>query len=215
MFSVIRNLNKSELRLVRNAIYAKHGYKFNSIDLQEYFSQYDWYKGTKTNVESELTGDENIVIAFVKQLEDNYPSKVPEELIGLWFELPDKDWWTLDIYDFYAFAAAKFRFYPNGMFYYMDRDFIEYFGFWSLEENKFKLNFSFRKDDYNYFVFDPNKHHNKHTTNFEENIIFFNKRNNKRFTEWEEFMWECNFQKNERSWKKVYPDPGFIAGDRD
>jgi hypothetical protein len=102
------------------------------------------------------------------------------------------------------------------MFYYKPGRFLEYYGFWSFEENKFKISFSFfAKDQRNYFVFDPNKHHNKHTTNFEENIIFFNKKINKRFDRWEEFMWECNFQKNERSWKKVYPDPGFIAGDRD
>jgi hypothetical protein len=216
MFTVLRSLDKAELRLVRNGIYAKHGYRFNSPDLLKYFSQYDWYKGTKTNVDSELTEDEKIVITFIRQMEANYPSQAHEELVGLWwFDLPDEDWWTLDIYDFYWFWGTKLRFYSSGFFYYMAKDFTQYYGLWSLEENKFKLSFYFyaKKDEDNYSVFNPNKHHNKYTANFEENIIFFNKIRHKDYTDWEEFMWECNFQKNEHSWKKVYPYPGFIAGD--
>lgn len=34
---------KEELRLLRNTIYAQHGYAFNSSDLNEYFSQFSWY----------------------------------------------------------------------------------------------------------------------------------------------------------------------------
>ena len=34
---------KGELRLLRNAIYAQYGYPFKSKDLQDYFSQFDWY----------------------------------------------------------------------------------------------------------------------------------------------------------------------------
>ncbi|MCD7761723.1 MAG: YARHG domain-containing protein, partial [Lachnospiraceae bacterium] len=33
----------SELRLIRNEIFALHGRMFNSEDLQEYFSQKSWY----------------------------------------------------------------------------------------------------------------------------------------------------------------------------
>ncbi len=34
---------KKELRLLRNTIYAQHGYAFNSNDLNEYFAQFGWY----------------------------------------------------------------------------------------------------------------------------------------------------------------------------
>ena len=34
---------KSELRIIRNTIYAQHGYIFNSADLQKHFNQFDWY----------------------------------------------------------------------------------------------------------------------------------------------------------------------------
>lgn len=35
--------SKEQLRLLRNTIYAQYGYKFNSPDLKEYFSQFAWY----------------------------------------------------------------------------------------------------------------------------------------------------------------------------
>ncbi|MBR3087594.1 MAG: YARHG domain-containing protein [Prevotella sp.] len=40
---------KSELRLLRNKILAYHGYRFQSKDLQEYFSNVRWYKPVSDN----------------------------------------------------------------------------------------------------------------------------------------------------------------------
>ncbi|MCX2679284.1 YARHG domain-containing protein [Galbibacter sp. EGI 63066] len=37
------NHSKSQLRLLRNTIYARYGYDFDSPDLKEYFSQFAWY----------------------------------------------------------------------------------------------------------------------------------------------------------------------------
>jgi len=50
--------NVNDLRLLRNTIYAMHGYIFRSKDLQEHFGKFLWYKGTKDNVESELNENE-------------------------------------------------------------------------------------------------------------------------------------------------------------
>lgn len=36
-------LTKSQLRILRNTIYARHGRKFRSKDLQDYFNSFDWY----------------------------------------------------------------------------------------------------------------------------------------------------------------------------
>lgn len=36
-------LTKEDLRVLRNTIYAQHGYRFADKDLQELFSQFDWY----------------------------------------------------------------------------------------------------------------------------------------------------------------------------
>jgi hypothetical protein len=38
--------SKSDIRIMRNEIYARHGYVFKSNDLQEYFSKKAWYNGT-------------------------------------------------------------------------------------------------------------------------------------------------------------------------
>lgn len=41
----LENLSKEKLRLARNEIYAKHGRKFETADLNEYFNSQSWYKG--------------------------------------------------------------------------------------------------------------------------------------------------------------------------
>lgn len=39
----LNGLSKEQLRLARNEIYARHGYQFNSEDLNQYFSSKSWY----------------------------------------------------------------------------------------------------------------------------------------------------------------------------
>ncbi len=39
----LRGLSKSQLRILRNTIYARHGRKFKSKDLQNYFNGFSWY----------------------------------------------------------------------------------------------------------------------------------------------------------------------------
>jgi hypothetical protein len=39
----LKYMLSSELRLLRNEFYARKGYKFKSTDLNDYFSEYDWY----------------------------------------------------------------------------------------------------------------------------------------------------------------------------
>lgn len=42
----IAGLSKQDLRIARNEIYARHGRRFNSADLQAYFDGCSWYNGT-------------------------------------------------------------------------------------------------------------------------------------------------------------------------
>ena len=44
--SQLSGLSKSQLRLARNEIYARHGRKFDDPELQAYFNSQSWYKGT-------------------------------------------------------------------------------------------------------------------------------------------------------------------------
>lgn len=50
---LLRKLKKSTLRIMRNEILAGHGYRFQSKDLQDYFSQRTWYRPAASNNEAE------------------------------------------------------------------------------------------------------------------------------------------------------------------
>lgn len=47
--------DKSTLRILRNAVYASHGYDFKTKELKEYFSQFSWYTPSSSNVDALLT----------------------------------------------------------------------------------------------------------------------------------------------------------------
>jgi hypothetical protein len=57
--------SNSDLRILRNTIYATHGYIFRARDLQEHFQKFAWYNGTKQNVENELSENEQRLIRII------------------------------------------------------------------------------------------------------------------------------------------------------
>lgn len=61
--------SKSELRIMRNYIYARHGYKFKSPDLQQYFANYSWYTPRYSNVENMLSSVERSNVMTIKSYE--------------------------------------------------------------------------------------------------------------------------------------------------
>lgn len=67
--SEIQGASKHDLRLMRNEIFARHGYIFKSPDLREYFSGYDWYKPRYDNVEDRLSEIEKYNIELIKKYE--------------------------------------------------------------------------------------------------------------------------------------------------
>lgn len=40
----LENLSKKDLRILRNEVFARKGYRFKSQDLWDYFSQFEWYR---------------------------------------------------------------------------------------------------------------------------------------------------------------------------
>lgn len=61
-----------ELEIMRNSIYARHGYKFKRDDLLQYFSQFSWYKPTTTDqtiAYNEMSDIERYNIDFIKKHE--------------------------------------------------------------------------------------------------------------------------------------------------
>ena len=61
--------SKLDLKIMRNTIFAMHGYIFKTKDMKEYFSKQPWYKPQKENVNSELSSIENKNIQFLKKHE--------------------------------------------------------------------------------------------------------------------------------------------------
>lgn len=65
------NLKKADLFVLRNAIYARHGYSFKKPQLRMYFDQQSWYIPVSTDVRNELTGVEKKNIALLMRYEKN------------------------------------------------------------------------------------------------------------------------------------------------
>ena len=73
--SDIQGLSKQQLRYARNEIYARHGRKFQSQDLRNYFNSKSWYQGviepSNFNDKTMLTNIEIKNIQFLKSVEDS------------------------------------------------------------------------------------------------------------------------------------------------
>ncbi len=70
----LSSLSKSQLRIARNEIYARHGRMFDSSDLQAYFDSQSWYNGTIKAAdfdESVLNKYEKANISTIQSLENS------------------------------------------------------------------------------------------------------------------------------------------------
>ena len=66
----VRNLNSSQLRILRNAIYARHYRKFQDAGLRNYFNTFQWYDGYRNEIPaSELNKYEKYNIQFIQRYE--------------------------------------------------------------------------------------------------------------------------------------------------
>ncbi len=65
----VNNLYKDELRLMRNEIYARHGYSFKLRDMRELFDNEDWYMPVSTDVRKALTPIERKNEELIKRFE--------------------------------------------------------------------------------------------------------------------------------------------------
>jgi len=67
----VANLKAADLLLLRNYIFARHGYAFKKPAIQSFFDQQDWYIPVSTNVMAELTPVEKQNITLIKRYEKN------------------------------------------------------------------------------------------------------------------------------------------------
>jgi hypothetical protein len=65
----VENQSKQRLRILRNIIYARHGYSFKNKDVREFFESYNWYVPISTDVRDQLTDIEKENIAMIKRYE--------------------------------------------------------------------------------------------------------------------------------------------------
>ena len=72
----LKNLKKLELEIIRNTIFARHGYSFKKKTYRQFFDPVPWYIPISDNVANDLTQIENInvkiLLRFEKYATDNY-----------------------------------------------------------------------------------------------------------------------------------------------
>jgi uncharacterized protein YdcH (DUF465 family) len=66
----VDNLSKQRLRLLRNLIYARHGYSFKNKDVRNVFEPYEWYLPVAADVRDLLSPIEKQNEALMKRYED-------------------------------------------------------------------------------------------------------------------------------------------------
>ncbi len=65
----VKRLSLDELKIMRNEIYARHGYIFKSNEMRDYFFKQAWYRPTVDNVDNLLTDIEKKNISLIKLFE--------------------------------------------------------------------------------------------------------------------------------------------------
>lgn len=67
--SDLQSYSYDELYLMRNAIFARHGYIFKKDELYNYFRQFSWYNPRYNDVSKSLSSVENANVSLIKSIE--------------------------------------------------------------------------------------------------------------------------------------------------
>jgi len=65
----LKNLTKLDMEIIRNAIFARHGYSFKRTSLRYFFESAEWYVPVSNNVDKDLTKIEKANIALLSRME--------------------------------------------------------------------------------------------------------------------------------------------------
>lgn len=65
----VENMKSEPLRIMRNEIYARHGYSFKLADMREHFDKLDWYMPVAVDITSKLTKIEKANAELIKRYE--------------------------------------------------------------------------------------------------------------------------------------------------
>ena len=78
-YADVEGKSAEELRLMRNYIFARRGYIFESEDLKEYFEQFSWYVPLYYDVTPRLSDIEKYNVNFIKEYETDFGPAYPPE----------------------------------------------------------------------------------------------------------------------------------------
>ncbi|ASK31311.1 serine/threonine protein kinase [Chryseobacterium sp. T16E-39] len=74
----IKNLRKLDMEIIKNSVFARHGYSFKKDTYRNFFERTDWYIPVSNNVDNDLSPMEKDNVAllnrFIKYAEDKYDS---------------------------------------------------------------------------------------------------------------------------------------------
>ncbi len=65
----LSGLSKWDLKIMRNEIFARHGFIFKTNDMRSYFAAQTWYQGTNDDVNNMLSDIETRNVALIKRFE--------------------------------------------------------------------------------------------------------------------------------------------------
>jgi hypothetical protein len=112
----IKNFDSTfDLRILRNSIFAKHGYIFKSQDLTNIFKKYNWYSPKLNDVDQLLTINDKYNIDIISQWEEEVKiiefikvsssfkiSESNRKLTGIWQDNSQTSAGWTDTYTFYS-----------------------------------------------------------------------------------------------------------------
>ena len=74
----LEGLELFDLKVMRNEIFARHGYIFKTKEMIQYFNQQEWYTPMYPDVSSKLSNIENKNVAFIKAFENQAAGRVDD-----------------------------------------------------------------------------------------------------------------------------------------
>ena len=74
----MEGLDLWDLKVMRNEIFARHGYIFKTKEMIQYFNQQPWYTPMYPDVSSKLSNIENKNVAFIKAFENQAAGRVDD-----------------------------------------------------------------------------------------------------------------------------------------
>jgi eukaryotic-like serine/threonine-protein kinase len=115
----LAGINDTDLRLLRNSVYARHGRIFDAPDLQRYFSTRSWYRPRSDYADADLTANDRANAALIKSAESSTGAPVDTaaiqkevvETLNGWVEAMSHH--DLDAYMSY-YAGALDAYYKRG-----------------------------------------------------------------------------------------------------